>query len=345
MQLPNGLRSSFDALSLYVSSYLSRQAAIVAAVLLPVTLFGQYRTAAILSPSSHLPTELLFSVSFSLLAVTAWMTSALLPSELSFRFAYAVSRSAGLAFAGLAILTPGSTQRILEQQQLADTHRSLAALERLQLEIDERVDSARSTQDLIAVTLNASRKSQPPLTVDGDPTRPTAPPALYGNSRGSVDAPVQIVVWSNFDCAFCAQANNIAQELFAKYPNDIRYVYKQFPEANNRQSESASLAAIAAGKQGKFFEMHDKLFENRHNLSAEKIEALAAEIGLDINLFKKDWTAPATASIIQRDKSDGANAGVVSTPTFFINGKQPTGRSFELYKSIIDKEIKSNKKA
>jgi len=105
----------------------------------------------------------------------------------------------------------------------------------------------------------------------------------------------------------------------------------------------AAKAAVAAGKQGKFFEMHDKLFENQRTLSPDLYEKTAKELGLDVDKFKKDMESPETAQMIQQEMADAGKVDVRGTPTFFINGKKPQGRSFELYKQIIDEQIKAKK--
>ena len=107
----------------------------------------------------------------------------------------------------------------------------------------------------------------------------------------------------------------------------------------------ASKAAVAAGKQGKFWEMHDKIFENYRTLNDEFYPKTATELGLDVEKFKADMASPETAAFIQAEMKEAQGVGVRGTPTFFINGKKPQGRSFELYKSIIDEQLKAKGKA
>jgi protein-disulfide isomerase len=164
-------------------------------------------------------------------------------------------------------------------------------------------------------------------------------------SKGPANAPVTIVEWSDFQCPFCSQAKDLVHQILDAYPNDVRFVFKNYPLPFHQQAMPAAKAAIAAGKQGKFFEMHDKLFENIKALAPDKYEVWAGEIGLDVAKFKADMDAPETAAQITAEMKEAGDVGVRGTPSFFINGKQPAGRSFELYKSIIDEEIKAKKKA
>ena len=103
----------------------------------------------------------------------------------------------------------------------------------------------------------------------------------------------------------------------------------------------ASKAAVAAGKQGKFWEMHDVIFENYRTLNEELYVKTATDLGLDVEKFKSDMNSPETAAFIQAEMKEAQKVGVRGTPTFFINGKKPQGRSFDLYKGIIDQQLKA----
>ena len=163
-------------------------------------------------------------------------------------------------------------------------------------------------------------------------------------AKGPADAKVTIVEWSDFQCPFCSQAKDLVHQILEAYPKDVRFVFKNYPLPFHQQAMPAAKAAIAAGKQGKFFEMHDKLFENFKALAADKYEVWAKEIGLDVDKFKKDMESPEVAAQVTGEMKEAGEVGVRGTPSFFINGKQPSGRSFELYKSIIDEELKGAKK-
>jgi len=167
-----------------------------------------------------------------------------------------------------------------------------------------------------------------------------------GNSpaQGPATAAVTIVEWSDFQCPFCTQAKDLVHQILEAYPKDVRFVFKHYPLPFHQQAMPAAKASVAAQKQGKFFEMHDKLFENQRTLSPEKYDEFAKALGLNMEQFKKDFDAPETAAQVTSDMKEAGDVGVRGTPSFFINGKQPAGRSFELYKSIIDEEIKTASK-
>ena len=134
-------------------------------------------------------------------------------------------------------------------------------------------------------------------------------------------------------------------QLLKEYPKDVRFVYKQMPLTQiHREAMPAAKASIAAGNQGKFWEMHDKLFENYRQMSTENYEKWAKEIGLDVEKFKKDMASEETEKKIQADMTLAQKVGVRGTPSFFINGKRVMNRSPEAMKAMIEAELKHAKK-
>jgi len=126
-----------------------------------------------------------------------------------------------------------------------------------------------------------------------------------------------------------------------KYPNDVKLVIKHFPLQIHNYAKKAAIAALAAGKQGKFWEAHEKLFANQNDLNDTKVEAIAGELGLDMEKFKKDLQDPAIASVIDRDMNDGLKANVQGTPTIFINGKLLNQRNLLL--QAVEAALKKKK--
>ena len=133
-------------------------------------------------------------------------------------------------------------------------------------------------------------------------------------------------------------------QLLAAYPKDLRFVYKQMPLTQIHQNAmNASKATVAAGKQGKTWEMHDELFKIYTNLSLDEIKKVAEKLGLDMKRFEADMNSPETAKVIQDDLAVAQATGVNSTPTFFINGKIVTSRTFEGMKAMVDDALKKAK--
>jgi protein-disulfide isomerase len=165
--------------------------------------------------------------------------------------------------------------------------------------------------------------------------------ALFGAAvRGPKDAPVTIVEFSDFQCPYCAKATPLIDELLREYPRDLNFVYKNFPLPMHPNAEPAARAAIAAGRQGKFWEMHDELFRHSNSLSPETIHGIAQHIGLDVARFDADVTSQGVADQLNVEIRQGKVAGVRGTPSFFINNRVAASRSIEGFKAMINEELK-----
>ncbi len=119
----------------------------------------------------------------------------------------------------------------------------------------------------------------------------------------------------------------------------MKLVFKNFPLRNHKFAWPAAIAALAANKQGKFWELHDQLYENYNRLSDQKIREIAQQVGLDMEKFDKDMKDPKLKAIVERDFQEGARAGVRGIPTIFVNGRQLRNRSFQGFQAAIEKEL------
>lgn len=125
-----------------------------------------------------------------------------------------------------------------------------------------------------------------------------------------------------------------------KYPQKVKVVIKNFPLSGHRYAQLAAAAALAAHKQGKFWEMHQKLFENQRILNAAKIEEIAKELGLDMEIFNRDLRDQNLHKLVIRDLKEGQAAGVQGSPTIFINGKVVRKRDLQTLSEMIDAALK-----
>ena len=123
----------------------------------------------------------------------------------------------------------------------------------------------------------------------------------------------------------------------------MKLVFKNFPLRNHKFAWPAAIAALAANKQGKFWELHDQLYENYNHLSDQKIREIAQQVGLDMEKFDKDMKAPELKAIVERDFQEGARIGVRGIPTIFVNGRQLKNRSFQGFQAAIEKELAREK--
>ncbi len=147
---------------------------------------------------------------------------------------------------------------------------------------------------------------------------------------GAVSAPVSIVEFGDYECPVCGSASRVVQELLLVRSNVIGYAFRHFPiTAAHPHAMLAASAAEAAAVQGRFWQMHDLLYEHQDALALADLEEYAASIGLDRGQFARDLRAPEIAAKIRSHQRSGAVSGVNGTPTFFINGQRYDG-SYDL---------------
>ena len=146
------------------------------------------------------------------------------------------------------------------------------------------------------------------------------------HSQGALDAPVTFVEYGDYECPHCLQAHSIVKEIQERLGDRFRYVYRHFPlRMHHPHAEHAAEAAEAAGAQGKFWEMHDALFEHQGSLSDERLVEYADELGLDVERFKRALAGHHFADRVHEDFRSGVQSGANGTPTFYINGERYDG--------------------
>jgi len=144
--------------------------------------------------------------------------------------------------------------------------------------------------------------------------------------QGNPDAPIELVEYGDFECPFCGQAYYSVKTVQAALGDDLRFVFRNFPLAQaHPHALAAAQAAEAAGLQGRFWEMHDVLFEHQDMLDEANLLRFAAALGLDMERFARDFASPEVAAKIRADFLSGARSGVNGTPTFFVNGERYDG--------------------
>ncbi|WP_106397970.1 Na+/H+ antiporter NhaA [Actinocorallia populi] len=144
--------------------------------------------------------------------------------------------------------------------------------------------------------------------------------------RGRVDAPLTLVEYGDFECPFCAKATGVTRELHRRLGSDLRYVFRHLPLADvHPHAELAARAAVAAGFQDRFWEMHDLMFAHQDELEFEDLAGYAAELGLDVERFLRDLDDECTDARVRADISSAEASGARGTPTFFIGDRRHTG--------------------
>src|SRR5690349_7840310 len=158
--------------------------------------------------------------------------------------------------------------------------------------------------------------------------------------KGSADALVTLVEFSDYQCPFCSRANATVEQLQKDYGNKLRVVMKQNPLSFHPRAKPAALGAMAAGEQGKYWEYHEKLFANAKALEDADLEKYAGEIGLNVARWKTDLAKPEFSAIIDRDQALAGKLGANGTPAFFINGRFLSGaQPIDNFKALIDEEL------
>ncbi len=141
--------------------------------------------------------------------------------------------------------------------------------------------------------------------------------------KGSPDAVVTIVEWADFECPGCQAAAPILEGLLERFPGQVRLFYKNYPlKDKHPNAEHAARASIAADAQGKFWEMHHKMFFSRGRLEVTDIEDYAKSLGLDLAKFRADLVAPTTAERLEKDIKQAEGLGLEGTPFILINGRE-----------------------
>jgi len=164
---------------------------------------------------------------------------------------------------------------------------------------------------------------------------------------GKLDAKVTIVEFGDYECPACATAEPIIERLRQDYKDNanVNFVFRNFPLSQHQKALTSAEAAEAAGEQGKYWEMHDKIYLNQNAwVGTGDHQAIflsyAKDIGLDVAKWKQSWEQNKFADVIKTDQSDGVSLGVIATPTFFINGEKTDGFKYDNLKSIIESKLK-----
>lgn len=178
-----------------------------------------------------------------------------------------------------------------------------------------------------SIQVDLPRITSPVLAISSDDDPFTGPSA----------APVTIIEFSDFQCPFCKRSAGVIKEVLRAYGEKVRFVYRDYPTPNHTHAKQAAEAAQCAATQGKFWAYHDLLFEHQQAGYGWDFNRLAQQASMDMAAFSHCLDTHEYASEVESDLRDALNAGVTSTPTFFINGRPLVGaRSFEEFKLLID---------
>jgi protein-disulfide isomerase len=164
--------------------------------------------------------------------------------------------------------------------------------------------------------------------------------AATGPSVGPDSAPVTIVEFSDFQCPFCARLVPTIEQVKQKYGDKVRVVFRQFPLNFHQFAQKAAEASLCANEQGKFWQLHDAMFQNQQALGIDQLKAKAAELGMNADQFNQCLEQSKYADQIKADVDAGTKAGVSGTPAMFINGRFLSGaQPLNEVTKVIDDEL------
>lgn len=151
------------------------------------------------------------------------------------------------------------------------------------------------------------------------------------HAQGNLDADLVIVEYGDYQCPYCGAAYPVLKELMSQFGSQIKFVFRNFPLSEMHQyARPAAIAAEAANLQGKFWEMHDAIYENQRELNENFLMKLAEKLKLNIPQFEKDLESIKLAEKVDADFESGIMSGVNGTPSFFVNGKKFDGGAEDL---------------
>ncbi|MEX1061833.1 MAG: thioredoxin domain-containing protein [Patescibacteria group bacterium] len=166
--------------------------------------------------------------------------------------------------------------------------------------------------------------------------------------KGNPAADVVLVEYSDFQCPACGVYYPIVKQLVAKYSNDITFVYRHFPLSQHQNARPAAYAAEAAGQQGKFWEMHDTIFENQNTWSEDNnavgiLRGYAQNLGLDLNKYDAAVSSQEVRNKVENHYTSGIQSNVTYTPTFYLNGQKIANpQNLEEFRTLIQAALDGN---
>lgn len=187
---------------------------------------------------------------------------------------------------------------------------------------------------------------RPTSTTTSEPS-PVLTIATDDHVKGAATSTVVLVEYLDFECEACGAYYPLVKQLEQEYGDRVTFVARYFPLQGHRNGLPAALAAEAASRQGKFWEMHDLLFTRQKEWGEKQVatpevfEGFAQELGLNMEQFRADIASPEVAARVKRDQDAGVGLGVKSTPSFFLNGKRINNpQGYEAFKALFDAELK-----
>jgi predicted DsbA family dithiol-disulfide isomerase len=211
-------------------------------------------------------------------------------------------------------------------REITDKMREFSDAEREQLEGNLR--NKLFTKYNVKILFEEPKSFVQNISTDDDP------------AQGNANAPVTVVMFSDFQCPACSAVHPVLKNVIARYGDKVRFVVRDFPLTIHKNAFRAALAANAANAQGKYFEYTEILYKNQENLDDESLKKYAADLGLNIKQFALDLENEKFAEEVRKDMADGKSYGIGGTPTIYVNGVKVRTLSAASFKNAIEKALK-----
>ncbi len=234
----------------------------------------------------------------------------------------------------------GSSAQAQAQGTRASEYATLVRIEEQILSLQVDVEALSDDVSDLKARPSPPTKAKGPRPGRPDPKKRYRVDVGTSHVRGRSDALITVVMWTDYQCPFCKRVQPTVEQVRQHYGKKLRVVMKHNPLPMHNRAMPAALAAEAAGRQGKFWEMHEKLYQDPRALTDENIERYATELGLSMKKFRRDLQDSKLADRIKAEQAQGSKLGARGTPAFFINGRFLSGaQPFDAFEALIDEEL------
>ena len=201
------------------------------------------------------------------------------------------------------------------------------------------VETAAATAGPAAIAPASASGGGASASAGGTSTTTTAASttSVARTARGDPNAAVTIIEYSDFECPYCGTVEPTIRQIVGDYAGRVKLYFRHYPLSIHKYAQKASEAAECAGDQGKFWEMHDKMFANQEALDVASLKSYAAAVGVNVDKFASCLSSGMKAAAVKADLAEGQSKGVEGTPSFFINGKLLVGaQPYDKFKEAVE---------
>lgn len=158
--------------------------------------------------------------------------------------------------------------------------------------------------------------------------------------KGNASARIAIVEFVDYECPHCKRVQPVLRQALDEFKNDVRFYFKHYPLGMHTNARIAAEAAVAAQKQGKFWQYSDKVWEHAEGLTPAVLEQIAKEVGLDVEKWRKDAQSDEVRERVEKDHEEGTTLGIAATPTIYLNGREFTdARDIDSLRDWLNEEL------